>query len=361
MLVWEARRMGYRTMVLDASPNAPAAQLSDSNIQAPVDDCKAALELAQHSDLVTMEWELIPVEILRKVAQIRPLHPSPEVLSIIQDRLGQKQFLAEKGFPQAPFASVENERQLREATLRTGFPCILKRRQQGYDGKGQLLIERESNLHSAAELLKAHCVLEAKIPFRLELSVILARTQSGKTSIYPVAENIHHLGILHSTRVPAQISGRLQKEARDLARDLARALGHVGVMAVEMFVLEDRLLVNEIAPRVHNSGHFTSGACQTSQFEQHLRAICGLGLGNTELLSPAVMVNLLGDLWQEGEPDWSKALRLPHLKLHLYGKSKPAPRRKMGHLLILGPNTEQLLKQAQEILQNLKPTTTPSL
>lgn len=355
MLAVEARRMGYRTIVLDPAPDGPAAQTADEHIQAPLGDLKAARALAKRSDVVTMEWELIPAETLDAVARLKPLYPNAAVLRIIADRLTQKQFLAKGRFAQAPYAEVDDFPGLQKAALKIGFPCILKRRRAGYDGKGQKTINTLRDLEAAAELLQAPCVLEAKISFRKEISVILARGRDGKTSVYPAAENIHRGGILHTTITPAHVSASVENKARALAVSLAKKLGHVGVMAVELFLLKDgTLLVNEIAPRVHNSGHFTLGACAVSQFEQHLRAICGLPLAGGELLSPVVMVNLLGELWDKGEPRWDKILNNPRARLHLYGKKKAAPGRKMGHVLLLGKDTKKSLLQAESLLKALK-------
>ncbi|MBI5630657.1 MAG: 5-(carboxyamino)imidazole ribonucleotide synthase [Elusimicrobia bacterium] len=351
MLALEARRMGYRTAVLDPAPRGPAAQAADLHIRAPVDDAEAALKLAAAADVVTVEWELIPAEVLRKVEKDKPLRPSSRVLEIIQDRLVQKEFLARHGFPQTPFEAVHDMAGLSTASERLGLPGVLKGRRHGYDGKGQLSLESWQDLSAAGNLLKAPCVLETKVAFEKEISVILARGQDGMAAVYPVAENAHRRGILHTTRAPAGIPETARRAAEELALAIAKALGHVGVMAVEMFLLPGgKLLVNEIAPRVHNSGHFTWDACAVSQFEQHLRAVCGLTLGETDLFSPAVMVNLLGDLWEKGEPAWEKILGVPNLKLHLYGKDKPAPGRKMGHLTLLGPDPAALLKQTEDSL-----------
>ena len=361
MMALEARRMGYRTVVLDPAQNSPAAQVADIHIQAPVDDAQAALDLAARCDVVTLEWELIPASVLEKIEAVKPLYPSSKVLRIIQDRLSQKEFLAKNKFPQVPFLAVNGLAELKASAPKIGFPCILKRRSHGYDGKGQALLQNKDSLSLAAQTLESPCVLEAQISFDLEISVILARGKNGEISLYPIARNVHRNGILHTTQVPAAIPEATQKKAQTIACSIAEALGHVGVMAVEMFVVGDDILVNEIAPRVHNSGHYTLGACLTSQFEQHLRAISGLPLGETKLVSAAVMVNLLGNLWREGEPNWSAILYQPNLKLHLYGKAKPAPGRKMGHILILGGDAEGSLKTAEELLLKLKQKTNASL
>ena len=344
-----AMTLGYRTAALDASVKSPALQIVDIPIIGAVDNPLAALELAEASNLLTLEWELIPVKVLETVAKARPLYPAPSVLAVIQDRLIQKNFLAKHGFPQTPYG---------EATTAAGwkYPVIIKRRTHGYDGKGQCRLERESDMSKADEVLKLPCVWEKKVDFKLEISVILARGRDGTIAVYPVAENAHRDGILHATRAPAQIPKDVEAKAVALARKIAEALGHVGVMAVEMFVLHDEtLLINEIAPRVHNSGHYTLGGCAVSQFEQHVRAVCGLPLGDTSLVSgQAAMVNLLGDVWAKGEPKWSLLDTIPGAKLYLYGKSDARPGRKMGHYTVVGAAADAEFGRADQRLQELR-------
>jgi 5-(carboxyamino)imidazole ribonucleotide synthase len=344
-----AMTLGYRTAALDASAKSPALQIVDIPIVGAVDNPLAALELAEASDLLTLEWELIPVKVLETAAKARPLYPAPSVLAIIQDRLTQKNFLARRGFPQTPYG---------EAATAAGwkYPVILKRRSHGYDGKGQCRLERESDAPKAAEVLMAPCVWEKLVDFKAEISVILARGRDGKTAVYPIAENIHRNGVLHATRAPARIPKDVAAKAVALAIKISEALGHVGVMAVEMFLLhDDSLLVNEIAPRVHNSGHYTLGGCATSQFEQHVRAVCGLPLGDTRLLEgQAAMVNLLGDLWAKHEPRWFLLDEIPGTKLHLYGKPDARPGRKMGHYTIVGAAAEAEFERADERLKALR-------
>ncbi len=344
-----AKSLGYRTAALDASASAPALQVVDIPIVGAVDDAVVALKLAEASDLLTLEWELIPVKVLETAAKARPLFPAPSVLAIIQDRLIQKNFLRKRGFPQTPYG---------EATTAAGwkYPVIIKRRTHGYDGKGQCRLEREADAPKAAEVLKAPCVWEKLVDFKMEISVILARGRDGKTAVYPVAENAHRNGILHATRAPARIPRDVEAKAVALATDISEALGHVGVMAVEMFLLHDEsLLVNEIAPRVHNSGHYTLGGCAVSQFEQHVRAVCGLPLGDTRLIAGhAAMVNLLGDLWEKGAPKWAVIDAVPGAKLHLYGKPDARPGRKMGHYTIVGAAADAEYDRADERLQELR-------
>ncbi len=349
LLAEAAKSLGYRTAALDASASSPALQVVDIPIVGAVDDADSALKLAEASDLLTLEWELIPVKVLEIAAKARPLYPAPSVLGVIQDRLTQKNFLRKHGFPQTPFG---------EATTASGWkhPVIIKRRTHGYDGKGQCRLDREADAPKAVEVLKAPCVWEKLVDFKAEISVILARGRDGKVAVFPVAENAHRGGVLHATRVPARIPRDVDAKAVALATKIAEALGHVGVMAVELFLLHDEsLLVNEIAPRVHNSGHYTLGGCATSQFEQHVRAVCGLPLGSTELLEgKASMVNLLGDLWANGEPRWKTLDAIPGAKLHLYGKPDARPGRKMGHYTVVGEAADAEFDRADARLAALR-------
>ena len=348
MIAEAAKGLGYRTAAIDSSIHSPALQIVDVPIVGALDDPLNAMKLVQASDLITLEWELIPIPVLNAVALTRMLFPAPSVLAIIRDRLFQRNFLHKHGFPQTPYG---------EAMTAAGwkYPVILKRRTHGYDGKGQCRLERESDAPKAAEVLKAPCVWEKFVDFKAEISVILARGRDGKIAAYPVAENIHRDGVLHVTRAPARIPNDVAASAVALASKIAEALDHVGVMAVEMFMLHDEsLLVNEIAPRVHNSGHYTLGACATSQFEQHVRAVCGLPLGPVTQLGPAVMVNLLGDLWENGEPSWSEITAIPGATLHLYGKPDARPGRKMGHYTVVGPGAEAAFSQADARLAALR-------
>ncbi|MEW6457659.1 MAG: 5-(carboxyamino)imidazole ribonucleotide synthase [Bacillota bacterium] len=357
MLALEAKRMGYGVGVLDPVAGCPAAQVADFFLQASLDDVEAALRLAAQVDVVTVENEFVPAALLARLERAVPVHPSASVLRTIQDRLLQKEFLKAAGFPQAPFAAVDDPRRLGEAVRAVDFPAVLKSRQGGYDGKGQVLVTEPGALESAWRAIGGRpAVLETLVPFKMEIAVILARGVQGETRVYPVAENVHVRHILHTTRVPAGVSERTSREAKRMACDIAELLGHVGVMAVEMFVLGgESVLVNEIAPRTHNSGHYTFGACVTSQFEQHLRAVCGLPLGDPALLSPAVMVNLLGELWVEGTPCWETVLSRPNARLHLYGKREAKVGRKMGHVLIVDADTDRALREAEEIVALLRP------
>jgi 5-(carboxyamino)imidazole ribonucleotide synthase len=355
MLAFEARRMGYGIGVLDPDGKGPAAQVADFTIPAAFDDERAAVELAARADVVTVETELIPHHILARLETMKPVRPASSVLRIVQDKSIQKDFLQAHGFPVPPYATITDQASLMTAIRSGSFPAILKRCRSGYDGKGQIRVERPADLAHAWDSLDGDTsVLEAFIAFDKEISVLLARNPQGEVAVYPVAENVHRQHILHTTQVPASIAEPVAQRAIDLATGIALALDYCGVMAVEMFVLPDAtLLINEIAPRTHNSGHYTLGACVTSQFEQHLRAICGLRLAPPTLLCPAVMVNLLGDLWQHGPPPWEYALEHPQVRLHLYGKATARPGRKMGHLLLLNQPPEDSLQLAEQLLARL--------
>jgi 5-(carboxyamino)imidazole ribonucleotide synthase len=355
MMALAARRMGYRVVVLDPSERCPTAQVADGVVVGTLDDLEAARELAEQVEVVTLDTEHVPPELLEQLEKIVPVRPGASVLRTINDRQIQKQFLDRLGLPQARWAPASDATELAAALDKVGRPAIVKVRRAGYDGKGQVRIEEASDaVAEHAKLRGAPAVAEELVRFAREISVILARGVSGEIRIYPTAENVHRRHILHTTRAPAPISDAQRARAEQIAVTVAEALGHVGVIAVEMFELPDeRLLVNEIAPRTHNSGHYTYGACATTQFEQHVRAICGLPLGDPRALSGAVMVNLMGELWQDGPPAWQHVLARPDAHLHLYGKDAPAPGRKMGHVLLLDDDTDRALGAADMIISAL--------
>jgi 5-(carboxyamino)imidazole ribonucleotide synthase len=352
MMAVVARQMGYRILVLDPSPRCPTAQVSDGVVVGTLDDVEAAKHLASQVDVITLDTEHVPADVLDVLETIAPVRPSAQVLRIVQDRLVQKQFLDQLGLPQAAWAPVDD---VHAALAKVGRPAILKVRRAGYDGKGQVRIGRDDDPGVLVGKLRGEpAVAEEVVPFAREISVILARGLDGQIQIYPIAENVHRHHILHTTRAPAPMPEPRRREAEAIAVTVAEALGHVGVMAVELFELADgRLLVNEIAPRTHNSGHYTYGACATSQFEQHIRAICGVPLGDPRLLTGAVMVNLIGDLWSQGPPVWHEVLARPEARLHLYGKDFPAPGRKMGHVVLLDEDTERALATAESLIATL--------
>lgn len=355
MIAHQARRMGYRIAILDPDARAPAAQVADDVVVGRLDDAEAALELARRCDVLTVETEHIPWEVLAKVEAVKPLSPRSEVLRTIQDRLRQKEFLAAHGFPQPDFESVHDALSLEKAVGRLGVPSVLKSRAGGYDGRGQARVrDAAAAANEWRSIGNQPAILEQFVPFAMELSVVLARSRDGDVRYYPIAENVHESGILHTTRAPARVPDETAERAKRIAVGIAHALGHVGVIAVEMFLLRDgSLLVNEIAPRVHNSGHYTLGACATSQFEQHLRAVCGLPLGDPTQLRPAVMLNLLGDLWAGGEPDWSLVFAAPEAHLHAYGKRDARRGRKMAHILVLHESSDEAMAIAQRLHREL--------
>jgi 5-(carboxyamino)imidazole ribonucleotide synthase len=343
MFAIAARRMGYRVHAFDATSDGPAGQVADVEVIAAYDDLEAARRFAAGVDVVTFEFENIPAEMLQVVAETRPVHPSPEVLHICRHRLREKEFLRRHGFPVASYRPVHSVLELTAALAEIGIPAILKTADFGYDGKGQVRIEQPEAVGAAwAAMGRPVGVLEAFVPFLRELSVICARTARGQVVCFTPVENVHVRHILDVTTAPGNLSPATARRAVELASAIVEALGVVGLLAVEMFELpEGELVVNELAPRPHNSGHFSFDACATSQFEQQLRAVCGLPLGSVELLRPAAMANLLGDLWQEGEPNWAAALAFPEVKLHLYGKGEARPGRKMGHLTALAATSER--------------------
>ncbi|MBK9072747.1 MAG: 5-(carboxyamino)imidazole ribonucleotide synthase [Myxococcales bacterium] len=355
MMALAARRMGYRIVVLDRNVRCPTAQVADGFVLGTLEDRDAAMYLAAQSDVITLDTEHVPADVLEALEARAPVRPGAAVLRTIQDRLTQKNFLASLGLPQAAYAPAASLGELTSAVAMVGRPSILKVRRHGYDGKGQVRITDASDLNESLRQLKYEpAVLEALVPFAREISVILARGMAGDIEVFPIAENQHRNHILHITRAPAPMPEVRRGEAIAIATRIANELGHVGVMAVEMFELPDgTLLVNEIAPRTHNSGHYTYGACTVSQFEQHVRAVCGLPLAEARQTTGAVMLNLLGDLWAHGEPDWSVVLTHPRARLHLYGKEGPAPGRKMGHVLLLDDNAERALADAASMMGSL--------
>lgn len=343
----EAKKMGYTVGILDPSENAPAVQVADFALVADFADPAAVRALAERCDVVTYEFENVAAGPLRQEAATRTrLHPSPEVLHVAQNREREKSFLAMQGFPCARFFVVSNPEELARALAQIGGPCVLKTADFGYDGKGQMRLTPESDPARVwIDFGSPRGVLEAWVPFVAELSVIVARWENGTVISFPPAENYHRNHILDTTIAPGRFSAEVTRAATHLAEEIARALEVVGLLAVEMFLLSTgELLVNELAPRPHNSGHHTFDACPCGQFAQHVRAVCGLPAGSTQVWSPAVMTNLLGDLWTPaGPPPWTELLREPSLFLHLYGKNEPKAGRKMGHFTILAPTVEEAL------------------
>jgi len=355
MMALAARRMGYRICVLDRDARCPTGQVADDVVVGTLDDLESATMVAERSAVITLDTEHVPAEVLEAIAPICPVRPGPTVLATIQDRAVQKRFLDAQGLPQAKWAPVGTPDELTAAIAAIGRPSILKARRAGYDGKGQVRLEPGGDARAAWHSIgEPPAVLEALVPFAREVSVVLARAMDGEIRVYPLSENVHRRHILHTTRAPAPMPDDRRRHAESLAKTIATALDHVGVMAVEMFELPGgELLVNEIAPRTHNSGHYTYGACATTQFEQHVRAVCGLPLGDARAFTGAVMVNLIGDLWANGEPPWQHVLARSDARLHLYGKLTPAPGRKMGHVVLLDDDTERALRTAEELVAKL--------
>jgi 5-(carboxyamino)imidazole ribonucleotide synthase len=340
MFAIAARRMGYRVHTLSPEDDTPTGQVSDREVRAAYDDLDAVRAFARDVDVVTFEFENVPAATAEAAAEQAPVRPAGAVLHITQNRLREKGFLAAAGFPVTPFLPVRSEAELRAGLAALGTPAVLKTAGWGYDGKGQVKIAAVEEAPRAwAALGGGEAILEAFVDFAAEVSVVAARGLDGSFAQFGLIENQHRRHILDVSVAPSPLAAAapgLEREAIVIARGVLEALGVVGVLCVELFVTRDgRLLINELAPRPHNSGHLTVDACVSSQFEQQLRAICGLPLGATELLRPAAMANLLGDLWQQGEPDWAAACGFPEVKLHLYGKAQPRPARKMGHLTAL--------------------------
>ena len=354
MFTVAARTLGYRVTVLDPDPLSPAAEFATGHLNTAYTHPVSLAELAQTCAAVTTEFENAPAEALLTLAEKTLVRPSGDAVAIAQDRSREKAFIASHGLPVGPWADVREEADFEPALARVKLPAILKTARFGYDGKGQAQVAAPADLARVFEEWKrAPCVLEERLALDREISVILARAADGEIAVFPVAENRHAHGILDLTIAPARIPESLSSEAAELASRLARALDYVGVLAVEMFVVGGRLLVNEIAPRPHNSGHYTIDACRTSQFEQQVRVLCGLPLGDPTLHTPAVMVNLLGDIWAAGEPRWEAVLRHAGAHLHLYGKREARPARKMGHVTICEETLERALEVAFDIRRDL--------
>lgn len=354
MMAMAAKKMGHRVIVYDVLAGGPASSVANEMIVAPFDNQKRLTDFANKVDLITLEFENIPVATLEFLASLRPLHPAPRVVNICQDRILEKEFLQTEGIPVAPFRVVHSVEELFEAATFFKNDTILKTATLGYDGKGQAPIRTASSraaLQEAWSSLKTNrAVLEKKISFQSEGSVIVARSTSGEIAVFPPQENEHLRGILNVSRAPARFSKKVFAQAELLGKKIAEALNVIGLITVEFFVLPDEtIIVNELAPRPHNSGHHTIESSKTSQFEQAIRSVTGAPLGSTELVKPAIMLNLLGDLWQSEEPDWKMLLGdLKNSFLHLYGKKEAKPGRKMGHVTFLGEEREKLLQQFLE-------------
>lgn len=360
MFAQAAATMGYHVAVLEPGENAPAAEVSLKHIRAAYDCTEGIQELASHVRTVTTEFENVPADTLKRLAELGVrTTPSASAVSAAQDRNVEKAFIEKAGVPTAPHAAVRSEADV-EALDSSLFPGILKTARLGYDGKGQARVRtREEALEAFRGFGGVECVLEKMLDLKLEVSVIVCRDAAGDSVVFPVAENHHKNGILAYTVLPARIDEKTAAEAQEHAKRIAQALDYVGVLCVELFILGDgRILANEIAPRPHNSGHATIEACVSSQYEEQVRIAAGLPLGDTTLRSPAVMLNLLGDLWYDAagnvrEPDWTKLLALPGAKLHLYGKAQPRRARKMGHATFVAETQSEALAHAHAAAEHL--------
>ncbi len=349
MFAIAARRMGYRVHTLSPDEDTPTGQVADVEVNAPYEDLDAICRFASAVSVVTFEFENVPAETAAAAARCAPVRPSGQVLHTTQHRLREKTFLENAGLPITPFRRVATRESLAKAAAEIGLPAILKTAGFGYDGKGQYRLYSSGDLDAAWRALDGQeAVLEAFVDFELEISVVAARSVTGDFIHFGAIENQHRNGILDISIAPARLAPAIASEAIEIARVVLEKLAVVGVLCVEFFVRRDgRLLINELAPRPHNSGHFTFDANVTSQFEQQLRAVCGLPFGAVTQLTPAAMANLLGDLWDAGEPDWGAAAGVADVKLHLYGKSEARPGRKMGHLTALAQTTEQALADVE--------------
>ena len=359
MFAMAAHRLGYRVMVLDPAPQCSAGAVADRHLCAAFDDAAALDEMARTCAAVTVETENVPSIAIERLARDVVVRPSARCVAIAQDRIIEKRFVSELGLSPAPYAVVTSAAHLDATNIAALLPGVLKLSRFGYDGKGQAHVDTPEQARAAFQAMGgAPCVLERRIKLRIELSVLLARGCDGRTLLWPVAENRHKDGILDLSIVPARIPAALATQARNAALTIAEALDYQGVLCVEFFVDEDgNLLVNEFAPRPHNSGHGTLDASHTSQFEQQVRTLAALPLGDTTMRSPVVIQNLLGDLWVGGLPRWQVLLADSTAALHLYGKSGPSPGRKMGHFSCIAPTADEALAAALRLRRLLPPMT----
>jgi len=361
MFAMAAHQLGYRVMVLDPDPASTAGAVADRHLCAALDDAAALDEMARTCAAVTVETENAPTAAMQRLAGEVVVSPGAHCVAIAQDRIREKRFVSELGLSPAPYAVVTSVADLAAANIATLLPGVLKLSRFGYDGKGQARVNTSAEALAAFEKMgRAPCVLERRIDLQMELSVVLARSGDGQTAIWPIAENRHNNGILDLSIIPARIPAALAAQATSAALTIADALAYQGVLCVEFFVDNDgRLLVNEFAPRPHNSGHATLDASHTSQFEQQVRTLTGLPLGDTAMRSPIVMQNLLGDLWEAGTPRWETVLADSRTTLHLYGKAEPRRGRKMGHFCCVAPSVDEALETTLR-LRRLLPAHLPA-
>jgi 5-(carboxyamino)imidazole ribonucleotide synthase len=355
MFAIAARRMGYRVHTFSPDEDTPTGQIADVEVQASYDDLDAVRKFASNVSVVTFEFENVPAPTAEAAESRAPVRPAGSILHTTQQRIREKSFLTNAGLPLTPYREIHSLAELEAAARELGCPAVLKTAAFGYDGKGQYRIQAPAELEKAWDAIgRQEAVLEAFIDFEREVSVVAARGIDGEFAHFGVIENQHSRHILDLSIAPARVSERAAAEAVELTRCVLEKLGVVGVLCVEFFVGRDgRLLINELAPRPHNSGHLTVDAHVTSQFEQQLRAVCGLPLGSTAMHRPAAMANLLGDLWSKGAPDWPAALSFPDVKLHLYGKLEPRPGRKLGHLTALNRDAERAFETVRAAREKL--------
>lgn len=357
MFTIAARSMGYHVTILDPDPHSPAGSIADQHIKADFNDHAALDMLGDCCAAVTAETENIPLESLKRLQQHCKVRPSPETIEITQDRLCEKTWLDEHDFSTVAFYTIQGEAELEAAMQDLEQAGILKVARPRFPGQGQNMVESLDEAINAFQAMgEQACILEERIFVEKRLSVILARAVDGDTETYPVIENIYRSGLLETSIAPAAIDGDVEQKALEIACELAAELEYCGVLAVEFFLTTDgELLINTIAPRPHNSGHLTVDACVTSQFEQQVRTLCGLPPGDAQLLSPVVMVNLMGDLWDKAEPHWDVIFKEPQALLHLYGKRKAGAGRKMGHINVLAEDTDRALELAEDVRNTLAP------
>ncbi len=355
MLAQAATRLGYRVHIYEPQANCPAGAVAHREVNASYDDLAALTAFARECAVVTYEFENVPAAPLRAIEGLTQLHPHWSVLETCQNRSREKNWLKQNGFSHAQFAEVAAGGDVAAGLRSVGLPCVVKTADFGYDGKGQVRVRDEAGIAAAAAAFTGQaCVIEQWIDFACEVSVVMARSAKAAIRVFPLVENIHTNHILDFSIVPARVAPEVTAAAEKMARLIAEKIGLVGVMGVELFVTRDgRVLVNELAPRTHNSGHYTIDGCAVSQFEQQVRAICGLPLCDPRLLSPIVMVNILGDAWAKGEPKWDVLLAEPAARLHLYGKAEPRPGRKMGHFTVTARDADMALGFAQKIKARL--------
>ncbi len=352
MLTLAAHDLDLEVIVLDPTENSPAIQVAGEHIIAPYADAKATYELAKRVDALTFELEGVNAEVLQEIADSgTPVHPTPKTLAIVKDKLRQKRFLAERGIPVAPFQEIEEAGDVEHAGTQWGYPVILKSRSGGFDGRGNATVASESDIEAAMERLKGSALYaEGFVQFEKELAIVAARTEHGEIRIYPLVETIHRDHICHTVSCPAPVEADVAQKAHALAEKVLAAFEGAGVFAIEMFLVGGEVLVNEIAPRVHNSGHLTIEACRTSQFENHIRAVAGMELGDPAMKVPtAVMINILGERTGPAEPKGiAEANAIPGVSVHIYGKMETKPQRKMGHLTAIGETLEEAKEKAEK-------------